>query len=212
VTGFVVNLAGIGHMDSTGLSVLVGIQRRLPARGWMRIIGARPNVLRVFELTGLDRAFEISSTLEDALAEAPSLGDAARRPALSSDGALVVGLASTALPFADSPLAEAERWLRVLRLHGEAGRVLTSLGLGETPLVELPGPVAGDGAREHRDTIASVTECASCIAGQRGSATVGTVDLLLGVMAVYGDHFDRVLHAHGSDRADVIERLGSGAR
>jgi hypothetical protein len=190
----------------------VGFQRRLPARGWIRIVGARPAVLRVFELTGLDNAFEIFSTLEDARTETPSLGSARRRPALSADGALVVGLASTALPFADSPVAEAERWLRVLRLHGEAGRVLTSLGLGETPLVELPGPVAADGAHEQRDMIASVTECASCVAAQRGSATVGTVDLLLGVMAVYGDHFDRVLHAHGGDRADVIERLGAGAR
>ena len=209
VTGFVVNLAGVDHMDSTGLSVLVGIQRRLPERGWIRIVGACPRVRRVFELTGLDRAFELYPTLEDAMLRTPPPAPTQPQPALTEDAALVVGLASTALPFADSPVAEAERWLRVLRMHGEAGRALTALGLGETPLVELPGGAGA--AHEQRDPIASVTERASLIAAERGSSTVGTADLLLGVMAVYGDHFDRVLHAHGSDRGEVTRQLGLGS-
>ena len=42
---------------------------------------------------------------------------------------------------------------------------------------------------------------------ERGSATVGTADLLRGVMAVYGADFDWVLRARGTDPAEVMERL-----
>src|SRR4051812_39270236 len=40
---------------------------------------------------------------------------------LSQDGAIVLGLAATAVPFATSSEDEAERWLRVMRLHGQVG-------------------------------------------------------------------------------------------
>ena len=40
---------------------------------------------------------------------------------LSKDAVLVAALAETALPDAYSPEDEAERWLRVLRLHGQVG-------------------------------------------------------------------------------------------
>jgi hypothetical protein len=42
---------------------------------------------------------------------------------------------------------------------------------------------------------------------------VGTSEVLLAVMEVYGEDFDRVLRAHGTDRDEVLERLGgpSGA-
>ena len=35
---------------------------------------------------------------------------------------MVLGIASTAMPFALTADEEAEHWLRVLRLHGDVGR------------------------------------------------------------------------------------------
>jgi hypothetical protein len=124
---------------------------------------------------------------------------------------MVLGIASTAMPFARTPEAAAERWLRVLRLTGEVGTALQSLGVSEGPLGE-----SGDSERtgpagvDERDAIAQVTEHAVRIASQRGAAEVATTDVLMAVMRLYGADFDRVLRAHGTDRDEVIERLGAG--
>ena len=56
----------------------------------------------------------------------------------------------------------------------------------EEPLLELVG-----GADERR----------------RRAGGVATTDVLMAVMQVYGADFDRVLRAHGTDSAEVIERL-----
>ncbi|HWE08816.1 MAG TPA: STAS domain-containing protein [Solirubrobacteraceae bacterium] len=204
---FVLDLSRVRHMDSTGLGVLVGFRRRLADPTRMTIAGARSNVRAVIELTGLD--FQVFETVEEAVAHLEAVRE--RQPPLSADSAMVVGLASTALPFADSPLEEAERWLRVLRLHGEAGRALTSLGLSEAPLEgsEAPGPGSpGVASADRQDPIAAVLDHARRAATERASTTVGTADLLRGVMAVYGADFDWVLRARGSDPAEVTERLG----
>jgi len=55
--------------------------------------------------------------------------------------------------------------------------------------------------------IAHVVEHASRIAGERGASGVATPDLLMGVMHVYGEDFDRVLHVHGTDREELLEQL-----
>ena len=52
-------------------------------------------------------------------------------PVLSQDAAIVLALADTAVPYACSIEDEAERWVRVLRVHGQVGRALQSLGVGE---------------------------------------------------------------------------------
>src|SRR6516162_3989543 len=64
------------------------------------------------------------------------------QPVLAPDAELVLGIAATAIPFARTSDAEAERWLRVLRLHGEVGVALQGLGVSEVPLAE-PG-VSGE--------------------------------------------------------------------
>src|SRR5271166_3680271 len=51
-----------------------------------------------------------------------------------SDAAMVLGMAATAMPFARSVDAEAERWLRILRLYGDSGTALQGLGVSEAPL------------------------------------------------------------------------------
>ncbi len=63
----VVDLAKVSFIDSTALGVLVGAQRGLDPGVKLAIACAEENVLRIFELTGLDSMFEIVPTLHDAL-------------------------------------------------------------------------------------------------------------------------------------------------
>jgi hypothetical protein len=134
-------------------------------------------------------------------------------PTPDTDAAMALGMASTAMPFARSPVEQAERWLRILRLHGQAGVALQALGVSEAPMealaaasaaAEEPGP--GQGAA--RDVVTAVTERAVAVAADRGARTVGTSEVLVAMMDVYGEDFDRVLRQHGTDRSEVLERLG----
>ncbi|MGH2904099.1 MAG: hypothetical protein ACRDK7_11020 [Solirubrobacteraceae bacterium] len=134
------------------------------------------------------------------------------------DAAMAVGMAGTALPFAGSPEEEAERWLRILRLYGDAGIALQALGVSEAPLEVSPEVPPRSAAGEERrsaktsgsggEIVAAVTEAAVRAARRRGLHTVGTSDVLVGAMHVYGADFDRVLWVHGTDRDEVLERLG----
>jgi hypothetical protein len=132
-------------------------------------------------------------------------------PVLAPDAAMVLGIASTAMPFARTPEAQAERWLRILRLYGDAGVALQALGVGEEPLRAVEGAVGKRTAStrgDDRDMIGQVTAHAFQIANQRGVAGVATIDVLLAVMRVYDVYFDCVLQAYGTDREEVTERLG----
>jgi ATP-dependent Clp protease ATP-binding subunit ClpA len=135
-------------------------------------------------------------------------------PALAPDAAIVLGIASTALPFACTPEDGAERWLRVLRMHGEAGAALQALGVSEGPLrtsVEDERPRAQPAGADDRDAVARVLENAAGRADRRGADGVATSDVLMAVMDVYGADFERVLRAHGTDRDEVIEQLATTA-
>ncbi len=132
---------------------------------------------------------------------------------LAPDAAMVLGIASTAMPFARTREAQADRWLRLLRQHGEAGVALRALGVGDAPheAAATDGGDAGShtatGTDLERDVVAEVSDCATHIASRRGAACISTVDVLLGVMRVYGDAFDRVLRAHGTDSDTVLVLL-----
>jgi hypothetical protein len=132
-------------------------------------------------------------------------------PAIAPDAAMVLGLASTAMPFARTPADEAERWLRVMRLHGQVGIALQALGVSEMSLSEgehaAPEHAGAPVAEGDPDAIAHVVAHASRIAGERGASGVATPDLLMGVIHVYGEDFDRVLHTHGTDREELLEQL-----
>jgi len=63
----VLDLSLTGFMDSTALGVLVVVNRRLALDARMAIVCERPAVLRIFELSGMDGAFAIFPTIEQAL-------------------------------------------------------------------------------------------------------------------------------------------------
>jgi hypothetical protein len=133
-------------------------------------------------------------------------------PAPEADAAIVLGMAATAMPFARSREDQAERWLRILRLHGKSGAVLQALGVSEGPLEPAqqdPDAGHGDHASEIApDVIAKVTADAVALASEQGAHALGTTHVLVAVMRVYGRDFDRVLRVHGTDRDEVLERLG----
>ncbi len=64
----VVDLSLATFMDSTALGVLLGVERTLGVDACLAVVCTTPNVLKIFELAGLDGAFAIFPTLDDALA------------------------------------------------------------------------------------------------------------------------------------------------
>ncbi|HEY0516009.1 MAG TPA: hypothetical protein VGD00_02710 [Solirubrobacteraceae bacterium] len=130
-------------------------------------------------------------------------------PTPDLDTALILGMASTAIPFARSREAEAERWLRILRLYGEAGVALQALGVSEGPLEEPAGDQQEQPAPDAPEeaVVARVLDDAAAAAHRRGSAVVTSEDVLRAVMGFYGSAFDHVLRAHGTDRDEVLARL-----
>jgi glutathione S-transferase len=127
---------------------------------------------------------------------------------LSQDAAIVLALAETAVPFAHSPEDEAERWVRVLRLHGWVGAALQSLGVGEAPLETTAQPVSLLRRRPlGEDVVDTVTRQAHELARERAAGAVCTVDILFALFAVYGKTFDRALYVRGTSRDELIERL-----
>jgi hypothetical protein len=133
--------------------------------------------------------------------------------ALTGDAAIALGLAATAMPFARSEADQAERWLRVLRAHGEAGAVLKGLGMspeaGAPPPAEEPAgdPSSFRAASAPGDAVTAVAELAGRIARERHARAVGTIDVLVAAMRVYGPAFDRALEAHGTNRRAVLRAV-----
>lgn len=207
----VVDLTCVGFMDSTALGVMIGVQRRLGDEARLAVAAQTQPVLRVLELSGLATGLRVFATREAALSfvTEEDVQPAARAtPALTSDAALMIGIASTAMPFAQSAEDQAERWLRALRNHGEAGAILASLGLSETPLDEPEyGGQDEPSGRGDPDAVATVTRQASRTAAERGAPKLGTLDILLAVIEVYGPTFYRVLAGHGVDPAELMARL-----
>lgn len=134
----------------------------------------------------------------------------------SQDAAIVLALAETAIPFASSLEDEAERWVRVLRLHGQVGEALQALGVGEAPLetaVAHPRAVRILRRRPRTDDVVmTVTREAERLAGTRGAEMVATIDVLFAVLAVYGKVFDRALYIRGASREELLERLSARAK
>ena len=65
----IVDLDGVEFMDSVGLSVLIGAYKRARrAGGLVRIVGTRPEIALLFRVTGIQRAFPLHDSVEEAVA------------------------------------------------------------------------------------------------------------------------------------------------
>ncbi len=64
----VVDLGDVTFMDSTALGVLVGVRRSLDVGARLGIVCTHPGVLNIFQVAGLDAAFDIFATRDEALA------------------------------------------------------------------------------------------------------------------------------------------------
>lgn len=64
-TQLIIDIAGVAFLDSTGLGVLVGALKRVRCEGGsLHIICNSERLLRIFEITGLDKVFELHSSLD----------------------------------------------------------------------------------------------------------------------------------------------------
>jgi anti-sigma B factor antagonist len=68
----VVDLEGLGFIDSVGLGILVsGLKRARSAGGDLELVCANRVILQPLELTGLDQTFKLHAQREDALPPGP---------------------------------------------------------------------------------------------------------------------------------------------
>jgi anti-anti-sigma factor len=64
----VLDLSQLTFIDSTGLRALIEVQQRvIRSGGTMALVGPERQVLRVFEIAGLTRVFDLCGTLEEAI-------------------------------------------------------------------------------------------------------------------------------------------------
>ncbi|HUI04802.1 MAG TPA: STAS domain-containing protein [Acidimicrobiales bacterium] len=71
----VVDMSDLSFIDSAGLSALIAARKYLEAQQCeMRLVITRPNVRRLFEVTGLTEFFDIFDSVEAASGSATQLG------------------------------------------------------------------------------------------------------------------------------------------
>jgi hypothetical protein len=129
---------------------------------------------------------------------------------LSQDAAIVLGLARTAVPFAASKEDEAERWVRVMRIHGQVGQAMQALGVGEAPLESPAAPRAVrllHGRGRDANIVDQVEDRAFELAEERNSQILSTVDVFFAVLDIYSGTFERALYARGTTRVELIREL-----
>lgn len=68
VSYLVVDLADVTFIDSMTLGVLLGASKRMrPRGGQLRLVVSEPSVRKIFEITLLDRVFDLHPSREDAI-------------------------------------------------------------------------------------------------------------------------------------------------
>ena len=196
----VLELSELRHLDSTGLAVLIGFRKRLEAEQRLVIASPSTEVRRLLALTGLDSTFDLFLTVDDAIHYLQEAVVTGPELPLSPDAALVLGLASTALPFADSYAAEARCWQRILLPDGGSGAAHQER-LWSEPDEQPPASVvfeeAGDGEGGPKERLDRVLAYAARMALERGATAIRTGDLLRGVVHTYGSLFDLGVDSYG---------------
>jgi hypothetical protein len=125
----------------------------------------------------------------------------------SASAAIFLTLAETLVPFASSRPDEAERWLRIMREHGNVGEALADLGMVSGQL-STPS-VGSESRRPDPESVNAVASDAACFAAERNAPTIAGVDVLFAVMLQYGSLFDRALYsATSKQRHDLLAGLG----
>jgi anti-sigma B factor antagonist len=67
-THLIVDLSGVGFVDSTGIGVMVGAHKRVTANGGrFSAVIATPGVRKVLQTTGLLQAWRVTGSVRDAL-------------------------------------------------------------------------------------------------------------------------------------------------
>lgn len=65
----VIDLDGIDFLDSTGLGTIIGALKRARTHGGdLRLVCTQTRIMRMFEITGLDKAIPLLPTLDAAVA------------------------------------------------------------------------------------------------------------------------------------------------
>lgn len=66
----VVDMSHVDFLDSTGLGVLVeGLKRVKTRGGTLAIVATQDKILKIFDITGLNKAFPIAPTVDEALSQ-----------------------------------------------------------------------------------------------------------------------------------------------
>jgi anti-sigma B factor antagonist len=68
-TRLIIDVQKVEFLDSTGLGVLVGALKRVRAdSGSLDIVCTQERILKIFEITGLDKVFGLHSSIDEARA------------------------------------------------------------------------------------------------------------------------------------------------
>ena len=77
VKHLVINLSRVEYLDSTGLGILIGGVKRLKEQGGsLKLAGPSARITRIFEITGLNKIFDVFASEQDALAATTSAAGA----------------------------------------------------------------------------------------------------------------------------------------
>jgi anti-sigma B factor antagonist len=60
-----IDCSDLNYIDSTGLSVLITILKKVRSYdGWIYLLNLKPNLIKLFEITNLDKVFMLSQSEE----------------------------------------------------------------------------------------------------------------------------------------------------
>jgi anti-sigma B factor antagonist len=69
VRHLLIDLTRVEYLDSTGLGILIGGVKRLKEQGGsLRLVGPSARITRIFEITGLNKIFDVYASESEALA------------------------------------------------------------------------------------------------------------------------------------------------